>query len=1208
MVPESYGAVSIATTSKLRRRHLHPSDCNIAKDELTNDQSIENRYSAKGAFSIHQHQNSRNQAHKSSLHIVVYKYNSTIAKLLIPSLSITYLCHHSPIPLLVTMYVILCLYGVDLCGSREGVIIGIWIACGSIFISFVAEYYSYREASWGFLGLITDAMNLFCLGCWSTLQMKWLYRDALPYAKFLEAKLHSLLPLAVAAVSCRCLDIERYANYCSCTPFLYAVILTCGIYLMANVPSSFSMSKKPNLKSHPLPSGKLSKGKEIKGVTGKNELKSVTNNHSISETGGYVLSYSLLVFPTLIAILTHHSDTIMDEIIYLILVQSSSYILHSMLKSKKVLWWYDSFPYLTVGNRKVSKLAAAVMSAVLSFQYTYLHSTTQYQHVFPIWLIYFCFNFGFAGLAFIFWIYTRRHERGELFLGNKHERSLRLLLLASLLSIGISIPAPDDVILPSAASIFCIATIVLTNMYQILELSISCNILLLIAALYRNSTFFGNDIGFLHIILMSTFVASLIFSVHNLSLDGTTIMSSDRTKFRLVGPLLFFYICIITIIEWALNVESVDQFHLPSDTAMFPEIWTYFTSVVFIIMSLHLSSLNITASFSTQCLVSIALGKAFASTIAYERQLIVHNDQLSFVYYCLACSITTWIYLVPYYGTKDTFPLELLQCHGTIAVNTKMYLGLMLPAAIICSVYLIISSASPQFTQNSSQLKWPTAFYYLFGYSCVLWGAMVLCFQKRLDPNGGFGSWRKPAICVFLLGAIELALSPTSSFLLTIWKTSDPFKSVSSVIHYDEHQTWNARWGLISMCMGLFLYYLGPLRPRGGAYHDSKSKKMRCIAFSLFFGCGLNYFLINKFGLLLSPVRFGLVIFSTSTVAFTLTFSAMMMLHTSVKTLATSAKVLEKRMIASFALLMFIFILNLIFEQPTRPSGDRVDCAEMFVLSIFSILISSLLKLKKFRYADIHDIHNSFATISWVTSTICVYGCFGIASINVNSRLACVFGLQGSIVLTFLASLLLMDITKFEGRRASMIRSGASKGLNKVHFVTVTERLLLCAFGSLTIYIVAAFYSIALRGMWGSVPMSHADFINSVSHSKGEEKDTISNLVAKYIPHKELAARASRLAACGFWTSKKRLVPLKHVIGLVMGPLFTWKKTYGSLLVSHQSQGHSIDASTIFFNALVLLTCRGIPPQTAASWMCIFIVFYQSYAERNRRWKSKMII
>jgi hypothetical protein len=153
MIPESYGAVSFPTTSNLRRRRPHQPD---------NQDVKESRYAANGVFLKSQNKNSRSREEESRP--VVYKYNSTIAKLLIPSLSVTYLCHHSPIPFIVTLYAVLFLYGVDLSGSKEGITVGIWIAYGTIFISVVIEYYSTgQEHAWGFLGLIADGLNLFCL-------------------------------------------------------------------------------------------------------------------------------------------------------------------------------------------------------------------------------------------------------------------------------------------------------------------------------------------------------------------------------------------------------------------------------------------------------------------------------------------------------------------------------------------------------------------------------------------------------------------------------------------------------------------------------------------------------------------------------------------------------------------------------------------------------------------------------------------------------------------------------------------------------------------------------------------------------------------------------------------------------------------------------------------------------------------------------------
>jgi hypothetical protein len=152
---------------------------------------------------------------------------------------------------------------------------------------------------------------------------------------------------------------------------------------------------------------------------------------------------------------------------HLMLAQSSSYVLYSILRSKKALWWDQSCTYLTVRNWQVSKFTIAVVSLLFSFQYIYLHPTTQNQHIFPSWLICACFTFGCVGVACTVWIYKSRNECGETLFGNKYDGWCRLLLLVSLLLISISLPVPGDVILATAGSILFIVTICVTNMVSL---------------------------------------------------------------------------------------------------------------------------------------------------------------------------------------------------------------------------------------------------------------------------------------------------------------------------------------------------------------------------------------------------------------------------------------------------------------------------------------------------------------------------------------------------------------------------------------------------------------------------------------------------------------------------------------------------------------------------------------------------------------------
>lgn len=92
-----------------------------------------------------------------------YKYNKLTATLLVPSITFTYARHDTPIPFMVSLYAILVLYALDLCRAQVAVALGIWIAFGSIMISFVVEYSGRNDIdSWGSIGLFLDLLILFC--------------------------------------------------------------------------------------------------------------------------------------------------------------------------------------------------------------------------------------------------------------------------------------------------------------------------------------------------------------------------------------------------------------------------------------------------------------------------------------------------------------------------------------------------------------------------------------------------------------------------------------------------------------------------------------------------------------------------------------------------------------------------------------------------------------------------------------------------------------------------------------------------------------------------------------------------------------------------------------------------------------------------------------------------------------------------------------
>jgi hypothetical protein len=149
---ESYGSVNLrrrrgANASNKSNDHDHPTHASTTTLESTKKD-------------FHHTGTSRSQ---KKLELLVYKYNHITATFIVPSLSLVYSQHHSPAPLLVSLYGILFLYGFDLSGSQPGFVFGIWTAFGAVLFSFVLEHYLWNyDDVWGSTGLFFDGILLFC--------------------------------------------------------------------------------------------------------------------------------------------------------------------------------------------------------------------------------------------------------------------------------------------------------------------------------------------------------------------------------------------------------------------------------------------------------------------------------------------------------------------------------------------------------------------------------------------------------------------------------------------------------------------------------------------------------------------------------------------------------------------------------------------------------------------------------------------------------------------------------------------------------------------------------------------------------------------------------------------------------------------------------------------------------------------------------------
>ena len=162
----------------------------------------------------------------------------------------------------------------------------------------------------------------------------------------------------------------------------------------------------------------------------------------------------------------------------------------------------------------------------------------------------------------------------------------------------------------------------------------------------------------------------------------------------------------------------------------------------------------------------------------------------------------------------------------------------------------------------------------------------------------------------------------------------------------------------------------------------------------------------------------------------------------------------------------------------------------------------------------------------------------------------------------------------------------------------------ICIFGTLSIFISMSLYAILIRGLLGQDHV-HTD-ISGMKMKADESIHNLAILAERYMTHRENAVFASRLAACGFWTSDQKLAPLKHLAGLVLGPVTTWYTSYTDLFQAKNTVPSMYHWGGLLFNTMVVIFCKGIPSLSAAALLCALTSTSSAFATRRIKYKNKM--
>ena len=295
--------------------------------------------------------------------------------------------------------------------------------------------------------------------------MKWLYIGALDYGKGIEAFLHTILPIASAAVITH--FFANVTGIVAASPYIFAFVVYYAIVKLGKTPSSYVRPSGHERKKCDSRYARSTQDEESKFV--KRTSRAAKVEYSISEWSGNLLLVSLLSFPALVHFWQCWAslNLSISALLEVLSIVSISYSACWLLNYNEVIWWHEG------GRRRKGqnlKVLMAIAIALASFQYCYLSpriiliyddiyggKTISYLKI-SMYL-----NGGILGLIGTTWLYQKRDLDGEPYFGKNHEDLCAFAALVSLIFLGSSLPFSFDVALLAALSILSLVVTVVSK-------------------------------------------------------------------------------------------------------------------------------------------------------------------------------------------------------------------------------------------------------------------------------------------------------------------------------------------------------------------------------------------------------------------------------------------------------------------------------------------------------------------------------------------------------------------------------------------------------------------------------------------------------------------------------------------------------------------------------------------------------------------------
>lgn len=650
-------------------------------------------------------------------------------------------------------------------------------------------------------------------------------------------------------------------------------------------------------------------------------------------------------------------------------------------------------------------------------------------------------------------------------------------------------------------------------------------------------------------------------------------MSKTLLKFDVIGILLIFYSCCLTVFEVTLYRQPIPRREMTGfmseetedpQTLYGPRL-ALFTSFMLIFLIVVEQRGKSTMSWASSVVTSIGIGKVVAFWIDSNnefRESDLRGSKL-LIRVILASMLCAALAL----PCSFLSPVRMKASRHRGSKNREIPEGSLRPIVIYCLCLLPLSifAAIPDVLVpaiNSLLSNYRKDAYYLvsapvselIGGMVSLWGLGSVIMLNHYLPDGGADIWKKLGALAFILGIALMVVAP--SIGLSIRPIShNPYASMSSLgsqlIKRSISRT--GVFGFLVAGVATLLALAGPLQlseRRSASGRKDQFLLSRSMAFSMMFGGGVAWFVT------IQNMREAHLLLLAITMASTLGIS---FVGTITGVLGHFIDLENFEEVVQFSKLWYIsfFVLLPVAGLPQfLPSSLRVHafgtggwCTTYLTMSsISSIGVALLLRTRPTRNATTRSIANAVTVTSWVCFVINTIGSYGIGGMEGYDQPSRLLHIPTSIIAISVSSmaLLILEGESFPTKRGpgrtqlqSPMRTKAqSQGL-KLSLLTVSNRWFPVFFGNVTVLLCASFYAILLRGckLLTVSPFSSsknaimATLLSTALNAKGGPKE-VYELVDLVVKQTNAQSLESHLDEASFWISEGPIRPIVHLAGV----------------------------------------------------------------------------